>query len=441
MSKFVILALIVLVIIIVAYKMKTKQPGHAVIPVDKLDVEKLAKQFENDLQVENISIENVSETELESTTDAIIADLATEAEESLPESLNPNVSDLAIPENDKLQLETLLSGDSLVLGVMRSLGIARPLRISRARPLGLTPSPLENAQNLPPPPSILETAQNLVPPPPVDVTELIRTPVAETETEIQEEKPTISNVAELPPKPETQEQQKVLENLKEKVIVEEVEKINQQEQFINSQVKNVEGELNKLQAEEGKELRSLEQDLQNNPVQKEQLVQRTQQVKEEAEERKIQLTEKLDGLKALSEEKKKLSNDVSSHKITTKRVKKLKLPRKSKKGRVRHAEKKLASGGSSFTLNVPSDLNPEEFDEIDISISKESSEILEKYEIIKSKIVRDKSLANISDEEKTIIKSAGREFKKIKSDYVNKRTEKVRSRKNKIKARKLPNKI
>ena len=407
MSKFVIIALIVLVVIIVAYKMKTKQPGYAVIPVDKLDVEQLAKQFENDLEVENISIENVSEVELESTTDAIIADLATEAEESLPESLNPNVSDLAIPENDKLQLETLLSGDSLVLGVMRSLGIARPLRLGRARPLGLTPSPLENAENLPPPPSILETAQNLAPPPPVDVKELISSPIAESEIQ---EKPT-NIVAEL--QPETQEQQKVLENLKEKVIVEEVEKINQQEQFINSQVKNVQGELNKLEAEEGKELKSLEQ-----------------------EQRKIQLAEKLDGLKALSEEKKQLSKDVSSHKITTKRVKKLKLPRKSKKGRVKHAEKKLASGGSSFTLNVPSDLNPEEFDEIDISISKESSEILEKYEIIKSKIVRDKSLANISDEEKAIIKSAGREFKKIKSDYVNKRTEKVRSRKNKIKARK-----
>jgi len=37
-------------------------------------------------------------------------------------------------------------------------------------------------------------------------------------------------------------------------------------------------------------------------------------------------------------------------------------------------------------------------------------------------------MENVSDEEKKIIKSAGKEFKKINKAYVSKRTEKIRKR-------------
>ena len=173
MSKVILLTIVVLAVIIVVYHMKNKKQ-NVIIPAESINVTELTKQLENDLDVDVIAIENVSEEELESTTEAIISDLDKEAEESLPESLNPSVSDLAISENDKAELESLLSGDSVLLGAMKSLG--------------LTLSPIEK-QKLPP----AEEMINLVTPKeavkPVDVKQLITTPNVDTENVEQLVKP------------------------------------------------------------------------------------------------------------------------------------------------------------------------------------------------------------------------------------------------------------
>jgi len=49
-------------------------------------------------------------------------------------------------------------------------------------------------------------------------------------------------------------------------------------------------------------------------------------------------------------------------------------------------------------------------------------------EWLKGRITKDKSLDNISEEDKEVIKSAGKEFKKIKKSYIEKRSEKIRKR-------------
>lgn len=45
-------------------------------------------------------------------------------------------------------------------------------------------------------------------------------------------------------------------------------------------------------------------------------------------------------------------------------------PRRSKKGRVSRTKVDRASGGYSITLKVPSDLNPDETDAIEIYLSR-----------------------------------------------------------------------
>lgn len=424
-TKVIILTLIVLAIIVVVYKLKNQKQTDVILPADSINVSELAKQLENDLEVEDVAIEDVSVEELESTTEAIIADLATEAEESLPESLNPSVTDLSISESDKAELESLLSGDSLILGAMRSLGL---------RSLGLTLSPIE--KSLLPPKEITDLVQPPPLPAPESVTQLISSPIPE-EDDLQhvQQQPLMPKPQVEPPTTEsTPVQQVELEKIKETVVTEEAKKINTQEHFINTQVKNVNETIKAIRKEGEEEIKLIRKESEQNPELKIANDARIQQIKEEVEIRQLDLSEKSEELKALAKEKKTLANDVLNKKVTPKRVKKIKFPRKSKKGRVNSVKTKLESGGSSLKLNIPSDLNPEESDEINIEISKESEETLAKYEIIKSKIIRDGSMGNVSKEEKQIIKSAGVAFKDIKAKYIKGRTEKIRGRKNKIKA-------
>jgi len=128
-------------------------------------------------------------------------------------------------------------------------------------------------------------------------------------------------------------------------------------------------------------------------------------------------------LKKKSEKLVKLSNDrkerSSNQSKLTDKLENVKHPRKSKKGKVKSLKIPNDDGSVSFKLGVPSDLNPEELDEIEIEISEEVSETLEQFEDIKE---------NISEEDKEVIKSAGKEFKKIKKSYIGKRSEKIRKR-------------
>lgn len=122
--KIVLLVVIVLSISLIWRNKNEKKSMKT--PADKIDVPEIKQILEDDLQAVDIAIGEVSEQEIESTSDAIISDLEAEAEEYLSDSLNSSVSDLALSENDTPELENLWSegSESLILGAFRSLGMS-----------------------------------------------------------------------------------------------------------------------------------------------------------------------------------------------------------------------------------------------------------------------------------------------------------------------------
>lgn len=141
-----------------------------------------------------------------------------------------------------------------------------------------------------------------------------------------------------------------------------------------------------------------------------------------------QLDEKLVSLR-------KKSQDIKTD-STNKQKKQKKHPRSSKKGKISVKTRKNSDNSTSFSLTVPSDLKPEQVDEISITVSEESSEILNRYQEIKDKIKVEKSLKNLTKEEKDVIRSAGIEYSNFKKEYVKKRTNIVKKRRDSLKAEK-----
>jgi len=405
-KKIVLLATLVSVVLIVMYMKMRKTTTKVIIPADELDVDNLAIILDQDL---------INTTEaLESSVTAIINDLETEASEALPSELTPTIS-AELSEKDSLELQSLLSAESSLLG-FKLLG-----------------NPL-----LPKP----ETVKNLITNPlpvPIQLEENISEPNQLKEIPLLNA-PKELNEIPLFNEPNDEQRESDIENIKNEIVKEEVKKIDQQVEFLNTQLQNVEKEriTRQIKAEdEEKELKqkhtlelqntidsafSTQTDIQRvkNRQEKE-----LSEKKEKTEHEDENLEKKSDKLSSLVVKKTKLS------KITLAggKIGNIKHPRRSKKGAVKTLKKVKEDGGVSFNLKVPSDLDPEEVDEIEIDISKETSEILEKYNQVKSKIMLDKSLNNVSEEEKAIIKSAGKEFAKIKKDYVSKRTDKIKKRK------------
>ena len=103
-------------------------------------------------------------------------------------------------------------------------------------------------------------------------------------------------------------------------------------------------------------------------------------------------------------------------------------PRSSKAGRVKVQTNKNEDGSSFVNLDVPSDMSPGETDHISLMVTKEGSELIDRYHEVFKKIKKDMSLENVSLEEKEIIAFAGKEFKKIKDDYVRQRGSKISER-------------
>lgn len=391
MSKSIVLiALVSVVIIIVLFKIKNNNK-IVKIPADNLDVESLAKILDEELNSPNDVID--------SSVNAIINELDVEASEALPSELTPTIPNLELSEKDSIELQSLLSGESSIV----SLGLSL---------LGMAPSP---------PTGVKELIEN----PPVD----------QMGDEIQD-------------KPDTQKHDEDLNKIKEEIVKDETKILNEQIKFLDTQNKYINEEIkvreSKASQEESElkivhqeELDQVQGDSSSTEIDikrvknehEQELIEHRERVKHEDSELKL----KAEQLNELSTERSELSNGVKNNKSLDKKLKNAKHPRKSKKGAVKTSKKTNEDGGISFSLEVPSDLSPDETDQIDIEISKETGEILEQYNEIKTKIVIEQSLRNVSDEEKKIIKSAGNEFKKIKSEYVSKRTEKIRKRKDGIK--------
>ena len=222
-----------------------------------------------------------------------------------------------------------------------------------------------------------------------------------------------------------------LEVIKKKIVKDETNKLNEQVQFLDAQIENVEKERSENKKKVSKKIKDIEsvelkkakeeQDL----VKIEDIKDRIERLKKNVESEDMDLKKKSEKLVKLSNDRKEKSSDQNE---LTDKLKNAKHPRKSKKGKVKSRKIPNDDGSVSFKLGVPSDLNPEEVDEIDIEISEEVSETLEQFEEIKERIIKDKSLDNISEEDKKVIKSAGKEFKKIKKSYIEKRSEKIRKR-------------
>ena len=228
--------------------------------------------------------------------------------------------------------------------------------------------------------------------------------------------------------------EKSLEVIKKNIIKDETNKLIEQAQFLDAQIENIEKERSEKKQKVSKKIKDIESvelkkaKEEQNPVKIEDLKERIERLKKNVEVEDMDLKKKSEKLVKLSNDKKEESSDKS--KLADK-VKNVKHPRKSKKGKVKSQKIPKSDGSVSFKLEVPSDINPEEVDEIEIEISEETSKTLEKFEDIKKRIIKDKSLDNVSDDDKDVIKSAGKEFKKIKKSYVGKRTEKIRKRSSK----------
>lgn len=105
-------------------------------------------------------------------------------------------------------------------------------------------------------------------------------------------------------------------------------------------------------------------------------------------------------------------------------------PRTDKKSRVSSETVENSNGSDSFVLKIPSDLEPGKSDHVKLTISKETKYILELYRNILNKIKKERTLNNVTDEEKETIALAGREFENIKKDYVDKRSQQIERTKN-----------
>jgi len=386
MSKLIVISVLISIIIVAVF-LKMKKQKTVRIPGDLIDVDSIEKILSDELKTGA-----VQDAVIDSAATAIINELEQEATEALPESLSPSVPESVLSEGDSAELKALLEGESLVLGIRRVLGM----------PIG---------------------------PSPTTITTLVENPKPE-----EEEKTELKPIS-----PEnTEKSESDLNSLKDTIIQAEKETLIKQAEFLDVQVESIENEIEERTVNSVKEKSELER------VQMEELeeVKRTSseldvkrvEIRQEKEkmdlENKIEkdveeLARKSDQLASISDTKKEEAKDDKNLKD---KAEKVKHPRKSKKGSVKTSKTTLENGGVSFVLDVPSDINPEESDQIEIVISKETSEIIEKYNEIKAKIVLDKSMENVSDEEKKIIKSAGKEFKKINKAYVSKRTEKIRKR-------------
>ena len=493
------LSLVLLAIFMFMKNKKEQQVKNAnhvvVIPVDDIDVDEISNAINISLDIEDESPEVI-----EASGNAIINDLEEEVDEVLPSSLQPLPTDLELSGDDEAELRRLLEGETIValgMAVLDLVNESVDKAIKLPKPESALPKP-ESA--LPKPESILERAQSLVvsvkpeplEPKPViaraqslvededtstpinfndlknkveeakktseilskdeNVVDLIKEPAREIDSSIKSDFKAIT-VESKPISPVRQEAEKKMEKkeadldqIKVELVKSEAKKIEKEVEFVNVQVENIEkvrkenkesakkaeAELKEAHAQVRSEFKS---DLSFGERQELEQHQAAEvlQLKTIVEKKDKELKGKAEKLVAISEEKVDMIQDSNS--ALVKKIKNKRHPRKSKKN-VKSTTKENLDGSTSFKLEVPSDLSEGTIDEIDLVVSKDASETLTKYNEIKTKILVDKSLANVSDEEKEVIKSAGKEFKKIKTQYVNKRSEKIRNRVKSIKAKK-----
>ena len=300
--------------------------------------------------------------------EAIIDDLENEATEALPETLTPSIGNIELSEEDSEELESLLSDEFVSLGGFLGMAI----------------------------PSVKKRVKN-------------------SESAIEKEEKN------------EERREASLEVIKKNIVKDETKKLNEQVEFLDVQIENVEKERSEKKKEVAKKIKEIESvELKKaKDVQVKGIKDKIERLKNNVEIEDIDLKKKSEKLVKLSDDKKAESSDKS--KLLDK-VKNIKHPRKSKKGKVKSQKIPKSDGSVSFKLEVPSDINPEEVDEIEIEISEEASKTLEKFKEIKSRITTDRSLDNVSEDDKDVIRSAGKEFNKIKKSYVGKRAEKIRKR-------------
>lgn len=135
-------------------------------------------------------------------------------------------------------------------------------------------------------------------------------------------------------------------------------------------------------------------------------------------------TDVLEQEKREVEEDKEIVRDTTTDDVVQETVH----PRASKEDRVVVSRKSNPNGSSFIKMSVPSDLSPGESDEISVFLKKEVVDLLAQYHRIHKKIGEEGSLDDVSAEDKSVLASAGAEFKLIREQYVTQRRQKVMAR-------------
>ena len=496
-SNVTLVAIITIIVAFLAYKKLVKK--------DK-DIEYIFNDLIEDEIVELEATEDfVSEEEITLVAESIIEDLATESEEALPSQLTPSISELELSEQDRVELEGLLSetsilalGVSLLTSPLNQRSAAEAAAKEREKILSLD-SDLKRKE-----------------------VEILRQKVVVNENKASDEKSlALIHDKELKAIKATQELDEAIEDVEfDKLVSLEKEKLisdmkkditllktkirsnsnnlrKKQEAVLQTEIAKGERIIKDRQrrinaaplfrrSAMGKELQVVKNGLRKklDSIKAAHAKQTAKFNKETSEslkaaevDVKTSLDTKLSDFVKSNDAKRKIAMDKRqvvlddakskhSRKIKdvkesatrdtvklessledvkekkkeneSKRAKKSGKVRVSKKGRTPVTSKKTLKG-RSFSLSVPSDLDVEQTDEISIDVSDESNAILEKYAEVKAKIQQDKSLKNVSDSDKEVIKSAGREFKTIKKSYIDKRTEKIKKRRDVLKSKKSIN--
>ncbi|CAM9156927.1 unnamed protein product [Ectocarpus sp. 12 AP-2014] len=183
----------------------------------------------------------------------------------------------------------------------------------------------------------------------------------------------------------------------------------------------------KLEEEKTQAEQKLEESVEQVESQKQELVEMQQEVHElEKQELEIEVTIQTDTLDEVHRAVEHQQEIVATTDADDMSIRKNQPhPRASKRGRVAVSKTKHADGSSAISMSVPSDLAPGEVDDISIFVSKEDGETLAMYRAAYKKIARDKSLANLSLEDKKALASGGAVFKQIREQYVRQRKGKV----------------
>ena len=132
------------------------------------------------------------------------------------------------------------------------------------------------------------------------------------------------------------------------------------------------------------------------------------------------------GEKAVSES----STIVPEEEESTPEVEPKPLPfkRSNKAGRVKTKVIENENGSSTFSMNVPNDLEEGASDDISIVVTPKSQKTLEEYNAVFKKIQTEGTIQNLTKKEKDTISKAGKVFDNIKETYVTQKKSKILER-------------